>query len=324
MKLPKVIKANMKLIKRVLTYFVYLCVALFIYLTLRDNFDQVKQYQIPHPWFIVLGMLAYAMQFLFNSYVWAVLMRYGKEKVSLRDSVDVYVSSFVVRYIPGNVWAIAARAAMNKVHGVPAASSVWGWVIENITYLIVGMIFSILVLLRFGALPQEIVWALVIALPACVVFLLRYEIIERLVRFLAKKKFPEIAQKEFSQFELSRIDRFKLLGLYSISWILYSLQFFFIAYAVGSVGLAHLPVLAGINALAWSIGYLSIITPSGTGVREGIIVLILTSLGLATNVEAVAIALIARVSAIITEIICFGGVKLYYAATARKFPRKES
>ncbi len=290
---------------------VYISVALFIFLTLRESFDEVKQYHIPHPEFIVVAMLAYGLQFLLNSYIWGVLMRYGKEKVSMADSINVYVSSFVVRYIPGNVWAIAARAAMNKEHGVPAASSVWGWVIENISYLIVGMIFSILILLKVESLPPQIVWSIVIAFPACVIFLLRYELIERVVRFLARKKFPSIAQKEFERFELSRMDRFKLMGWFGISWLLYSLQFYFVTYAVGRVDISQFFILAGINALAWSIGYLSIITPSGTGVREGIIVFTLTTLGIATGIEAIAIALVARVSAIITEIICFAGVKLF-------------
>jgi glycosyltransferase 2 family protein len=318
MKLLTALKQNMRPLKRLLTAGVYVCVALFIFLTLRDNFEQVKNYHIPHPAFIVAGMVAYAFQFLFNSYVWALLMRFGKERVSIRDSINVYVSSFVVRYIPGNVWAIAARAAMNKEYGVPAASSVWGWVIENITYLIVGMVFSVFILLNLDSMPREIVWALVIAFPACVIFLLRYELIERVVRFLAQKKFPDIAQKEFEKFELTRGDRVKLLGLYAVSWILYSLQFFFVAYAVGRFDPSTMLVLAGINALAWSIGYLSIITPSGTGVREGIIVFAMTTLGLATSVEAVAIALIARVSAIVAEVICFAGVKLFVMFNARR------
>lgn len=312
-----VLKLSVKTFKQILPYATYLAVGAFIYLTLKDSVSDVQQYHIPHPEYIAAAMIAYGAQFILNSYIWALLMNYGKEHVRVQDSVDVYVSSFVVRYIPGNVWAIAARAAMNRKHGVPAASSVWGWVIENITYLIVGMIFSIFILLKIAVLPSQIIWALVVAFPACVIFLLRYELIERVVRFLAGRKFPEIAQKEFERFDLTRIDRLKLMAWYSISWVLYSVHFFFVAYAVGRVEASAFLVLAGINALAWSVGYLSIITPSGTGVREGIIVFTLTTLGLATGVEAVAIALIARVSAIVTEVICFAGVKLIHQFYAK-------
>lgn len=307
--------------KRLLTFGVYVCVALFIFLTLRDNFEQVKHFKIEQPAYIFVGLVAYGAQFVLNAYIWALLMKFVNEKVSTVDSMEVYVSSFVVRYIPGNIWAIAARAAMNKKYGVPSASSVWGWVIENITYLIVGMIFSVFVLLRIRDFPNEITWVVVIAFPACVIFLLKYELIERFVRFLAKKKFPEIAQKEFEKFDLSEVDRFKLLGLYGLSWILYSIQFVFIAQAVGVGDVSTAFILAGINALAWTIGYISIITPSGTGVREAIIVFSLSTLGLATEIESIAIALIARISSIVAEIVCFGAVKLFHACYAEKSKR---
>jgi hypothetical protein len=141
--------------------------------------------------------------------------------------------------------------------------------------------------------------------------MLRFELLERFVRALINKKFPDVAQKEVGAFSLSLADRGKIVGMFVISWLLYSVHFFLVAAAIIPVTLENFLILAGINALAWSIGYISIITPSGTGVRETVTIVALTSLGIMGPVDALVIALLARIIAVISEVGVFGALKLF-------------
>ena len=72
----------------------------------------------------------------------------------------------------------------------------------------------------------------------------------------------------------------RLLGAYCLCWCLYGVGFYLASTSVcltgsgspsqGPVGLNHLPEMIGINALSWTVGFVSIITPAGLGVREGV------------------------------------------------------
>lgn len=299
-----------KIIKKVLPWLVYLLVAIFIFVTLRDNYEEVKQYRIARPGFLVLAVILFSMQFAANSFVWARLMEYVGESVSVWNSIQVYVSSFIVRYIPGNVWAIAARAAMNREYGVKITSSIWGWMIENVSYLLVGLCFGVLALVGFNEIPGEFILIVAVSIPACAVFLFRYTILEKLVRKIIKSRFPQVSSSEIGKFDISLQKRAVLLGMFVFSWVLFSLQFIFVTYSVAENASGNVIFLSGVNALAWSVGYISLITPSGTGVRESVMILALTAFGAVGDVDAIAIALLARLTAVAGEVLLFGIVKV--------------
>lgn len=298
-----------KPIKKIAPWIVYGVVFAFVAYTLKDHLTDIRHYTLYRPVGLVVAVAAYAAEFWLNAVIWGLLMRYSGARVRMVDSLDVYISSFLVRYIPGNVWAIAVRATMNKVYGVKIISSIWGWVIENVAFLLVGLLFSVFVLLNVSGLSNGVVWTAAIAFPLCCLFLLKYELLERFVRFVAKKKFPDVVRKEVGSFDLSLKHRGVLVLLDIGSWILYSIQFIAVVWAVMDISHVSLLQLAGINALAWSIGYISIITPSGTGIRETVILAGLLALGIAGGVEGVAIALLARITVIIAEVLVFASFK---------------
>lgn len=301
-----------KTIKRVVVWAIYVLVAVFIYITLRENARELKGFRFANVWLFAPAVLAFSVQFFVNAVTWMKLMDFAGEEVGFRDSMRVYINSFIVRYVPGSVLAIAARAGLNKEHGVRISSSIWGWVIENVTYLLIGMILSLFILLRVESIPVEIVYAILVALPVCAIFLLRYEILDKFVNFVVERKFPEVVQKEVGMFQVSLKHRAVLVGMYLAAWVFFSAQFILVNYAVAGDFGAPLLELVGVNALAWSMGYISLITPSGAGVREGVMILALTGLGIAGGVEAIAITLAARVTAIIGELLLFGAFQLYY------------
>jgi uncharacterized membrane protein YbhN (UPF0104 family) len=74
-------------------------------------------------------------------------------------------------------------------------------------------------------------------------------------------------------------------------------------------------VAAGVYALAWDIGFLSFVTPSGIGFREAALVALLLASGLiasgpASVGVATVIALLARLLTTLAELACIGGAQL--------------
>lgn len=298
-------KILFNILKKIVPWIVYGIVGLFIVITLRSNLSEVKHYEIIRPTFLLLAIFFTMLQFLSNAAVWSILMSFTKAEVTLLDSISVYVSSYIIRYIPGNVWAIAARATLNKEYGVSVMKSIWGWVIENVTYLLVGLAISMFVFLKIDGISEEIGLIVMIALPVCALFILRYELLEKLVRVFARKRFPDSIHKEVEPFSLNYRQRGMLLVLYLVPWFFFSLQFISVALAVEHISISIYLLLAGVNALAWSLGYISLITPSGTGVREGVMIGTLAFLGIVGEVDAIVIAVLARVTSIAGEALFF-------------------
>lgn len=299
----------MKTIKKIAPWIIYGLVAVFIFSTLRDNYEEVKQYRIDKVWLLIPATLVFSVQVLANALIWNVLMRMAKQTVSTWNSIVVYISSFVIRYIPGSLWAVAARAAMNKEHGVKAIISIWGWVIENVTYMLAGLVISVLALMNVEEVPQWVIAIVVVGIPASFLFLMRYEWVEKMVEVVRKKAFPSKAADEVVKFDLSVKDRLKLIGLFGLSWLIFSVHFYIVADAVANVSIESFFLIAGVNALAWCIGFVVIVAPSGVGIKEAVIILALPALGITGEVDAVVIALLARMTSVLGEVAIFGAVK---------------
>jgi hypothetical protein len=83
-----------------------------------------------------------------------------------------------------------------------------------------------------------------------------------------------------ADFGLAYADTLKILGFYMLCWCIYGVGFFLIGGSLDLGGAASdlqspqsariIPDMIGINALSWSAGLVSVVTPAGLGVREGI------------------------------------------------------
>lgn len=82
-------------------------------------------------------------------------------------------------------------------------------------------------------------------------------------------------------------------------WMLYGLSFWVLCRALGIVVSA--PVAAGALSLAWVCGFVSVFAPAGLGVREYILVLLLSSAGTAT-VPAAIVSVVNRLQWILMEL----------------------
>jgi MFS family permease len=299
-----------KFIKKVLQWGIYFVVAVFVVLTLKDHVEEIKNYDLTKLWPAIFAIPIAALVVVVESFAWDRMMKYAGEKVSTIDSLNVYISSYIVRYVPGNVWAILARAAMNAQHGVKYVKTMWGWLIENVSFLLVGLIVSLFVFSGVWNEQPELFVIVVIGLVVCGGFVLRYEWLGIVFEKVVRKRLPEKYQDQTETLVLTIKQRVSLMGFHGVAWFLFGLFHFVIIYIVAGVGLGDLVTIIGIAALSWSIGYMSLITPSGSGVREGVMILALTTLGLTGEVDAIVVALLARFVYIVGELSYFGLIKL--------------
>ncbi|NJP06510.1 MAG: hypothetical protein HC837_13240 [Chloroflexaceae bacterium] len=103
---------------------------------------------------------------------------------------------------------------------------------------------------------------------------------------------------------LSRRALLLLLPGYAAGWTICGLSLYLLIWSVYPLPLTSLPQVMGMFSLAWALGFLSFITPSGLGVREGVLSYLLSLL--IPVPMALLLALMARVWLTVAELLCFG------------------
>src|SRR5205085_10066625 len=109
------------------------------------------------------------------------------------------------------------------------------------------------------------------------------------------------------------------------SWIVAGSAFYVLLLALWPTApLVALPICIGIYALAWDIGFVSFITPSGLGFREGAIVgLFALSLPLPAGLAPI-IAILSRFVSTMAELLCVGIAYLSGGGQVRKIQQEEA
>jgi hypothetical protein len=101
-----------------------------------------------------------------------------------------------------------------------------------------------------------------------------------------------------------------LLLRYLVVWLAMGLSFAALARALTPYRLDVVPYLVASWAAAYVIGYLSLLTPSGLGVREGILALLLTEI-FAAPLPTV-IAIVARLWMVLAELLGAGVALVFW------------
>ena len=97
---------------------------------------------------------------------------------------------------------------------------------------------------------------------------------------------------------------FRLTVIYLLLWACLGVGFFFFVKSIYPIQIVQLPIIMSVYPFAWSIGFLSFITPGGLGVREG--VLSIFSAACLPPATATLVALLSRLWVINTEVILAG------------------
>src|SRR6266700_472755 len=229
-----------------------------------------------NPWLLALAFLGFLLQELSYGLIWqSILARLGS-RLDLRTSLRIYLGSEFVRYIPGNVWHVLTRILWVSKYGVPRPVAFASMTVELITKLSAGvLIFAVSLLFwRDVAAIQTILHGspIIIILGILLILALLIGLHPRILNSLLNlalrvlKRDPIVLTLRYSDILLITL-------AWCASWIIAGSAFYVMLLALWpTTPLAALPICIGIYAIAWDVGFVSFITPSGLGFREATII----------------------------------------------------
>lgn len=281
---------------------------LFIAVILRNQWDTLRSYE----WRLDVGWLALSALLMLASwagevYIWVLLIHLLGSHLPYGPALRMWFLTALVRYIPGNVWqplSLTLYCQQRQIRPEITLASIM--LFQVIVILAIAPIaafyfqftgnwgvFTALV----GGMADWLIW---LALLPVLVFLAKPGWLLAILNWLLRKVGRiEIEAKLTS----GRLLLLLLIGAFD--WVLWGATFATVTMALGHFPQLPLPLLflhlVAVYPIGYAIGFLSLFTPSGFGVREGAYYLLLAPI-LGGGLVTVA-ALVMRLWNIIGEVV---------------------
>ena len=214
--------------------------------------------------------------------IWRFLLASLGGKLRWSRAAQTWFISNLARFIPGNIWQILGMAELAADDGVSRLTTFTSIVLHQVLSIAAGASLAALYFAVAGhssfiihhssfdllSMIRPLLWLIPLGLLLCHPRILQ-AILNRLLALLRR---PAIAVTL-----TGRQMALALLG-YAAAWLLTGGGFALLAAAITPITPQQVSALIAAWAAAYVIGYLSLVTPGGLGVREGVMVLLLQPL----------------------------------------------
>jgi hypothetical protein len=248
---------------------------------------------------LLLSLAIFQFWFILRYWAWErIIARHGYTDAR-HANIKMWIMSEMYRYIPGNVWSFAGRWKGATTGGVAAKSTVHALMVEA------GGLLSGAAIVTLVVLGQPYMWLAPFVAGAVVLF--GPAVIRLMIRIIRHDTiiFP-------------RQENAVLLLLYMFVWMVFGAAHVALFRAMApTIGSVPDMTAMSVSVISWFIGYVTIITPMGLGVREAVFsqrLAAVTSIPVAT---AGLLAVISRVWLVVSEIVFLGIAILWSAIRGR-------
>ncbi|MDQ1484473.1 MAG: glycosyltransferase 2 family protein, partial [Actinomycetota bacterium] len=201
---------------------------------------------------------------------WRSLLADIGSKLPIPVAMRIFFLGQLGKYLPGSVWTVVAQADLGRDYKVPPRRSV------AVSVVTMGISLAAALMIAAFTLPfsspdavQHNLWVLLL-LPLLVVALMPSSV-DRLTHLLLKVLRREPPDHEFTWQGVLRALAWLVSG-----WVLIGLEIYVLMVALHAPSGRALPLALGGAALAFSLGFVAILVPAGVGVREVVLVAVLS------------------------------------------------
>lgn len=285
-----------RIIKRILQVILIAVIFYFLARNLYINWNKIAEYnwRINYYFLVFSWLLSVGGGFLI-ALGWNLILRVLGGRLSHKRALKIFFITDLAKYIPGKVWTMVGKVYMCKEEGVPVAVTSTSVVIQPLIQVISGLLIFLLSL-PFWTKTSDFMnnlYLFFLLIPLGLL-LLHPAIMTRPLNFVLRK----LKQKPI-ELKIKYSHILSILLLWCGLWVLTGITYYFLIISVHPFPLLNLPVTIGIFAIA---GVSQFLTPSGIGVLEGMLTVLL---GLYFPIPvAILIALLVRVWKTVSELVC--------------------
>jgi len=295
MKFSKYIKISLSILLVVL--FIW-----FFYKEFKENWESVRTLHLEMNWkYLVLGILMMIANYLCTTLSWHIGINYfdNHKKLKFTQSIALVNISQLGKYIPGKLWSYMVQIYWLASKGVPKTTVLYLNIVTTLLTILVSMLLGCLLLIMlpnwYHLRTEILIFIGLLLIINLVLFnnnFLKYFI----------EMFSRITKQKVSFYQLSTRRIISMQLLYITGALFWALAGCFISLSIGfSLDSLRMLFISSAMLLGDVIGFLILIAPSGLGVREGTMFLILKGAGIIQF--ALIFPIIVRLLSIVTDLI---------------------
>jgi len=292
----EMLRARKRIVKRVLQVLLIVVIFYFLARNLYVNWNKIVKYDWNiNYYFLTYSFVLFVVGSILIALGWNLILRMLGGRLGCKRALKIFFITDLAKYVPGKVWTIVGKVYLCAKEGIPIAKTSASVVIQPLIQVIAGILIF-LVSLPFWTKTNDFMNQLYFFLPLIPIGLivLHPAIMTKILNFVLTR----LKQKPI-ELNIKYKDILLILLLWCGLWILTGIASYFLIISIYSFPVSELPVVIGIFSIA---GISQFLTPSGIGVLEGVLTVLL---GLYVPVHiAIFIALLVRVWKTVTELVC--------------------
>jgi uncharacterized membrane protein YbhN (UPF0104 family) len=243
---------------------------------------------------VLVGSLGLALVGVFVSFLlWRGTLGTLGSTLPGRPAARLFFVTQLGKYLPGAVWPVLAQMRMGRELGVPRQRMGLAFLLTLGVTTLVGVLLGVAALPALLRAEGQVVLLGLLAVPVLLVLLVPQVLNALLDRALRLLRRPGL------EVPLSGGDVSRGVGVAVVFWLLYSGHVWVLAVGLGADPLETFPIALGGFAIAFSLGPLLVVLPAGAGVREAVLVVLLSAV--LSTPDATAVALTSRALLILTD-----------------------
>jgi uncharacterized membrane protein YbhN (UPF0104 family) len=265
-----------------LKYLKLLGIIVFIYILTLLNYKVVIQTIINLKIeFLILYVITFFVFFVFKIYRWHIIQNYFSKPLKFKENFWIFLETIYLSYVtPGKIGDIARIWIMKEHFNIEKKETMIAYIfdrVQDLLFLIICVLYGL-----FFILNIQISNYIYIGL---IIFIILYIFKNRLLNLFKNRFNIEKNIQTNLNFEI------KVFIINIISYFFYFLQLYFLAKAMNlNIEYSFIVALISISAIATIIP----ISIGGLGVREGVFVFLLASIGISKE-KAVLLSLLDNV-----------------------------
>jgi len=236
-------------------------------------------------YYLFFALLSFFVYFFLRSVLWKQIVDRKGNKLSLKKIAYVWAFSELKRYIPGNIWSILARGTSSLDTGLDKKEVTNSLIIEVELIIAACFVLSLPFIFYFSAGVIFSCLLLLLGIFLGLLFIFGSKI-NLLSLFFPGKNY---------------VENLRIFLTSLLTFFMFGLGTFFAMLSLSYLDLNLIWIIVSLSIFSLLAGYVSLITPMGLGVREGIMTLYLSRFMLVSL--AGLISIFSRIVLIASEII---------------------
>jgi uncharacterized membrane protein YbhN (UPF0104 family) len=260
---------------------------------------------------VLLSLVMALIGMAANTLAWRAALDDLEHRVSVPAAGRIYLVGQLAKYLPGSIWAYALQMELGRRAGLPRARAFLASLVAtglSVTAALVLGVFGLQSLFdaahsaEYGASGRTALYGLVALVPIAVVCAHPRVLTWLIQQFLRLVRRPPL------EHVLTWGGVLRVVGWSAVAWVAFGVHLWLLANAQAAPGPGAVLLCIGAFALAMTAGLFAVLSPSGLGVREAVLVAALAPF--VSTGPAVGIALASRLLFTAADIIAAAAAAL--------------